>query len=75
MFNAIRFGVFYVKSEHISHLCSSVSIVNFEQVNAGWVVALRTLSSSHFYILDAEVVFVTVNDQTSNPHVVICHKV
>ena len=22
--------------EHISHLCSSVSIVNFEQVNAGW---------------------------------------
>ena len=23
--------------EHISHLCSSVFIVNFEQVNAGWV--------------------------------------
>ena len=22
--------------EHISHICSSVSIVNFEQVNAGW---------------------------------------
>ena len=23
--------------EHISHLYSNVSIVNFEQVNAGWV--------------------------------------
>ena len=23
--------------EHISHLCSIVSIVNYEQVNAGWV--------------------------------------
>ena len=31
-----RFGVFVVNFEHISHLCSSVSIVNFEQVNAGW---------------------------------------
>ena len=31
-----RFGVFIVNLEHISHLCSSVSIVNFEQVNAGW---------------------------------------
>ena len=32
-----RFDVFIVNFEHISHLCSSVSIVNFEQVNAGWV--------------------------------------
>ena len=31
-----RFGVFIVNFEHISHRCSSVSIVNFEQVNAGW---------------------------------------
>ena len=31
-----RFGVFIVNFEHISHLCSSVSIVNFEQVSAGW---------------------------------------
>ena len=31
-----RFGGFIVNSEHISHLCYSVSIVNFEQVNAGW---------------------------------------
>ena len=30
------FGGFIVNLEHISHLCSSVSIVNFEQVNAGW---------------------------------------
>ena len=33
-----RFGIFTVNFEHISHLCSSVSLVNFEQVNAGWEV-------------------------------------
>ena len=33
-----RFVVFAVNFEHISHLCFSVSIVNFEQVIAGWVV-------------------------------------
>ena len=33
-----RFGGFIVNFEHISQLCSSVSIVNFEQVNAGWDV-------------------------------------
>ena len=32
-----RFRVFIVNFEHISHLFSSVSIVNFEQVNLGWV--------------------------------------
>ena len=31
-----RFGVFIVNFEHILHLCSSISIVNFEQVNADW---------------------------------------
>ena len=31
-----RFGVFIVNFEIISHLCSSVSIVNFEYVIAGW---------------------------------------
>ena len=31
-----RFDVFIVNFEHISHLCSSVSIVNFEHVIAGW---------------------------------------
>ena len=29
-----RFGVFIINFEHISHLCSSVSIVSSEQVNA-----------------------------------------
>ena len=32
-----RFGIFTVNFEHILHLGSSVFIVNFEQVNAGWV--------------------------------------
>ena len=32
-----RFGVFIVNFEHISHLYSRVSIVNFEHVIAGWV--------------------------------------
>ena len=31
-----RSGVFIVNFEHISHLCSSVSIFNFEHVIAGW---------------------------------------
>ena len=31
-----RFGVFIVNLEHTSHLCSSVSIVNFEHAIAGW---------------------------------------
>ena len=31
-----RFGGFIVNFEHISDLCSSVSIVNFEHVIAGW---------------------------------------
>ena len=30
-----RSGVFIVNSEYMSHLCFSVSIVNFEQVIAG----------------------------------------
>ena len=30
-----RSGVFIVNFQHISHLCSSVSIVNFEHVIAG----------------------------------------
>ena len=29
-----RFRVFIVNSEHISHFCINVSIVNFEQANA-----------------------------------------
>ena len=41
-----RFGGFIVNFEHILHLCSSVSIVNFEQVNAGWTAELLTLTFS-----------------------------
>ena len=42
-----RSGVFIVNFEHISHPpCSSVSIVNFEQVNAGWISA--AIVSSYF---------------------------
>ena len=33
------FGSFIVNFEHILHLCSSLFIVNFEQVNAGWELA------------------------------------
>ena len=29
-------GGFIVNFEHISHLCSNVSIVNFEHVITGW---------------------------------------
>ena len=37
-FQSRRSGFFIVNFEHISHLVSSISIDNFEQVNAGWVV-------------------------------------
>ena len=36
-----RFGVFTVNFEYISHLCPSVSIANFEQVNACWVSSIH----------------------------------
>ena len=36
-----RFDISIVNFEHISHLCSSVSTVKFEQVNAGWVEKKR----------------------------------
>ena len=47
-----RFGDFIVNYEHISHRCSSVSIVNFKQVNAGWVIVcfymcLKNASTEH----------------------------
>ena len=40
-------GVFIFNFEHILHLVSSVSIVNFEQVNAGldFSILLETLLS------------------------------
>ena len=40
-----RFGGFIVNFAHISHLCFSVSIVNFEHVIASWDV---NKSSYHF---------------------------
>ena len=36
-----RSGIFIFNFEHISHLISSVSIVNFEHVIAGWVYFLQ----------------------------------
>ena len=41
-----RFRVFIINFEHILHLCSIISIVKFEQVNAGWVVILIQMSES-----------------------------
>ena len=38
-----RFGGFIVNFEHISHLCSSVSVVNVEHVIAGWVLLQRLI--------------------------------
>ena len=38
-----RFGIFIVNFEHISHLCSSASIVHFEYVTASWDVNLLVL--------------------------------
>ena len=48
-----RFGGFIVNFEHISHFCSSIFIVNFEQVNADWVSSeqndpLQILSNTGF---------------------------
>ena len=37
----VSFGVFIVSFEHVSHLCSSVSIVNFEHVIAGWDIECK----------------------------------
>ena len=33
---------------HISHLCSSISIVNFEQVNVGWEDLIENLDTDNF---------------------------
>ena len=43
--------VFIVNSEHISYLSFSVSIVNFEQVNAGWETSLSQWRSMLFVAL------------------------
>ena len=36
MFKVNNKATFIVNFEHILHLCSSISIVNFEHVIAGW---------------------------------------
>ena len=47
-----RFGGFIVNFEHISHLSSNVAIVNFEQVNAGWIMSIWWITLfRHLYAL------------------------
>ena len=40
----VKYGVFTVNFEHISKPCSSVSIVNFKQVNVDWVLPFLPFS-------------------------------
>ena len=47
-----RSGIFIVNFEHIS-FCSSVSILNFEQINAYWVIIIFDVVFGKF-IHDAE---------------------
>ena len=55
-----RFADFIVNFEHISHLCSSVSIVNFKQLNAGWTSVpffdfdFKTYNPIHLFIVRSE---------------------
>ena len=61
-----RFGGFIVNFEHISHLCSTVSIVNFEQVNAGWEVnELFYAILSAMYVMDTQIIFLFIKNFTS----------
>ena len=41
-----RFGAFIINFEHFFTPFSSVSIVNFEQVNAGWDITLTVIYAS-----------------------------
>ena len=63
-----RFGVFIVNFEHISHLYSSASIVNFEQVNAGWV---RAFSSNRTNILKTPNHIPTITNFLSRKSVIV----
>ena len=61
-----RFGGFIVNFEHISHLCSTVSIVNFEQVNAGWEVnELFYAILSAMHVMDTQIIFLLIKNFTS----------
>ena len=58
-----RFGSFIVNFEHISHICSSVSIVNFEQVNADWIFpsSLTILMLFFALVLTLEMLYASSN--------------
>ena len=61
-----RFGGFIVNFEHFSHLCFSVSIVNFEQVNAGWEVNEWFYAIvSAMYVMHAQIIFLLIKNFTS----------
>ena len=42
-----RFGVFIINFEHISHHFSSVSFVDFEEVNVSWIFFLGLFEPGH----------------------------
>ena len=46
-----KVGVFIANFEYISHLFSSVSIVNFQHVNAGWLNRCLLLCTGSFYLI------------------------
>ena len=48
-----RFGVFIVNFEHISHIFSSVFVVNFGHVIAGWACSFdsQSLTRSNAYYI------------------------
>ena len=51
------FGVFSLNFEHISHFCSSASIVNFEHVIAGWVIIKLDKENSQSKYAQLKVLF------------------
>ena len=56
-----RFGVFIVAFEHISHLCSSVSIVNFEHVIAVWDMTTFVKNFTWYCSLYAQLIEVGIH--------------
>ena len=49
-----RSGVFIVNFEHVSHLTSSVFLVDFKQVNLTWVEKLYQINVMSFHIIKLE---------------------
>ena len=56
-----RFGVFIVSFEYISHLCSSVSIVNFEHVIDVWDMTTFVKNFTWYYSLYALLIEVGIH--------------